>query len=192
MNTTYGTYDHIREIDTAPNNDGYFCRNTAGECAYRFVEYNRNDTRKTYPFLTKRVITAFGNQCYTYWKTENATQVKETSGIVDTLNFKISNGSVNDIITIPRQSVSENGTTYIYRGAKNTRCSQGCIWMWAFKYVGASTQPTFYQCAIRISDVSNTNNSTQIVSDDVVVLAASSIALQGTSENEQFQFYAHG
>lgn len=200
-----GSFDQIEDVEISKNNLGYYCLKTPGTCAYRFVEYNPNDLQRTYPAFTDRVIVASTDHCFTYWQTENATQANDTSGIVDATNFKISNGSINDSITIPKQSYSIDGTTYIYR-ARNTpqdatkfSCGDRCLWMWA--YVGDSKNATFYQCPITISKVRNTTKDNQNVPDNVAKLAASAIALQGlqavdSSSNEsiwtQFQYYPPG
>lgn len=205
-----GSYDQIQDIEKSKDYNGYFCRTTPGECAYRFVEYNPNDTQRNYPFLTDRVITASTGQCYTYWETEKVTPAKDTSGVMDAWKFKISNGSVHDTIIIPQQNGGLDATTYIYRGyhappqakAKNVRCGRRCIWMWAHKNPGDGENSTFYQCPITISNVYSTNGHptgpTQVVPDEVAYYAASSIALQGrlvvnphTKENiwTQFQFF---
>lgn len=187
--STRGSYHQIQDIVKSKDYHGYFCRTTPGECAYRFEEYNSEDTQKRYPFLTDRVITASTGHCYTYWETETPTPAKDTGGLLDAFNFKISNGSVNDSIIIPRHAGAVDATTYIYRGfhpppqakGKEVRCGNRCIWMWAHKNVGVGEKSAFYQCPITISNVISTNDhtiqKTQVVPDDVAYLAASSIAL---------------
>ena len=202
-----GTYDHIQDVVKSPDNYGYFCRNTPGECAYRFVEYNPDDEQRTYPLFTNRTITASTGECFTYQETEQPTQVKDTSGIADALEFKFSNGTVHDSIIIPQQLGGIDSTTYIYRGidlpqdTKKFSCGDRCIWMWAHKSPGSGENSTFYQCPITIGTVSNLNSDTQIVPDSIAKLAASSIALQGrwavngTSPQRiwtQFRFYPFG
>lgn len=201
--TSRGSYDRIEDVIQSGDNFGYFCRKTPGECAYRFVEYNPNDQQRTYPRFTNRVITASADRCSTYWETEDPKQNKDASGIIESVYYKISNGTAHDNITIPQQSGGGGATTYIYRGihpperAELMKCGHRCMWMWAHKNVGHGEKSTFYRCAITISHVSNVTSDTQIVPDGVALLAASAIALQGrwvgkpAKENSwvQFQFY---
>lgn len=202
-----GTYDQIQDVVKSTDNYGYFCRNTSGECAYRFVEYNRNDQERKYPLFTNRTITASAGQCFTYWETEEATPAKDASGIPDALNFTIFNGSDHDSIIIPEQLSGVDATTYIYRGtapppnATLFACGDRCIWMWAHKNAGHNETSTFYKCPITVRPVININKPSQIVPNSVARLAASAIALQGrwavknNSEGliwTQFQYYPFG
>lgn len=41
-----GSYDQIEDVAKSTSNQGYFCRITPGECAYRLVEYNPDDQQK--------------------------------------------------------------------------------------------------------------------------------------------------
>lgn len=94
--TKRGTYHHIHDVVESTDNYGYFCRKPSGECAYRFVEHNPHDQERKYPLFTNRTITASAGQCFTYLETEKATPAKDTSGILDALEYKISNGSAHD------------------------------------------------------------------------------------------------
>lgn len=201
--STRGFYDQIQDVYDSKDNYGYFCRKTPGECAYRFMEYNPEDHQRTYPRFTNRTITASAHQCYTYLE-EKREIVNDASGVNDALNFTIFNGSVHDNIIIPLQNGGEGATTYIYRGinvpqnAVTFSCGDRCIWMWAHKSEGKGENSTFYQCPINISHVSNTEDSTLDVPNDVARLAAAAIALQGRwigSDNNmiwtQFQFYPY-
>lgn len=205
--TTSGFYNEIQDVYKSRYNYGYYCRRTLGECAYRFVEYNPDDQQKTYPILTNRIITASADQCFEYLPIGTPELAKDTSGDMEALRYKIFNGSVHDQMVIPKQSGGQGATTYIYRGirppqkATKFSCGERCIWMWAHKSEGRGEHSTFYQCSINISNVSNTNNDTQNVPNDVARLAASSIALQGRwakgqdSDEQiwtQFQFYPFG
>lgn len=130
-----GSYDQIDDVVKSTDNYGYFCRNTPGECAYRFVEYNPDDHQKTYPLFTDWTITASPGQWSTYWQTEKATPTNDTSGISDGLRFKIFNGSDHDSIIIPQEFTGANATTYIYRGVKTPQkatkfsCGDRCIYL---------------------------------------------------------------
>ena len=202
-----GTYDQIQDVVKSTYNYGYFCRNTPGECAYRFVEYNPDDRQRIYPSFSNRTITASTGECFTYWESESPKLAKDTTGNLDAYQYKIFNGSVHDTIIIPSQLGGIDSTTYIYRGTntpENTKlfsCGDRCLWMWAHKSEGRGEKSTFYQCPITISPVSNINHDTQIVPDGVARLAASSIALQGrwavTRPSgpriwTQFRFYPYG
>lgn len=158
------------------------------------MEYNPEDQLKTYPSLTNRVITASAGQCSTYPKIKSATKG-------DALEFKISNDPANGTISIPKELGGMSGTTYIYRGfhppsgAGTFACGDRCIKMWAHTAAGYGDDSTFYECPISISNVSNIENETQNVPDDVARLAAAAIALQGRPLREpfrQYQFYPYG
>lgn len=193
-----GSYDQIEELYKSSDLLGYYCRKTPGECAYRFVEYNPEDRLKAYPYLTNRVITASAGQCSTYH------EIRKHTPKADALEYHISNGSVNDNITIPVQLEGGGGTTYIYRGwyppgeAKTFACGDRCIKMWAHQYAGPDEPSTFYECPINISNVTNIQNGqneAQDVPSDVACLAAAAIGLQGRQAKppyKQYQFYPYG
>lgn len=197
--TTVGHYNQIEDIYQSTDNPGYYCRTTREECAYRFAEYNPDYLRNRYPHLTKRVITASTGECSTYTEIKDSVRHNNCG-----LEFKITNGLVNDSITIPDQLGSPNGTTYIYRGfltpgeATEFACGDRCIWMWAHKSVGHGENSTFYRCPISISNVTNIEvgqKETQDVPRGVARLAAAAIALQGRQAEPpymQYQFFPFG
>lgn len=183
----------------------YYCRRDPGrqEFAYRFSEYNPNDTQKAYPQFTKRVITAASGICTEYRQLES---VDDTIGGDSALRFTYTNPTTgNGSIKIPTSFLGAAGTTYIYRGFKTPdkattwACGDRCLLMWAYKNYETDAEPKFYQCPITISEVSNSGQPEHNISHFVARLAAASIALQGRTHNpgagldwEQFQFYASG
>ena len=196
-----GPYNYTSQIIESHNDHRYYCRRTRHqqEFAYRFNEYNPDDTQNSYPQFTNRIITASAGQCFDY------TMVGEPQDVSDgILRYEYTNGTFNGSITIPGQSGTFDGTTYIYRGGNTPQeavinvnaCGPRCIWVWAHKLVGSGESSTFYQCPITVSQVSNTTNDTQKVSKDMARLSAASIALQGRPSGNniwtQYQLYAFG
>lgn len=194
-----GTYKEVGDIPKLNYDYKYFCREDRREFALRFNEYNPNDTQKAYPYFTHRTITASSGGCLEYNQVGN---VEDKGGLS---NFTYSNGSTSGSIVIPNAKLGREGTTYIYRGinppAGNVvyACGPRCLLMWAYKNVGGSNKPIFYECPITISKVSNASRPEHDIPDAVARLAAASIALQGqwsgTLKHEvftQYQFYAGG
>ena len=74
--------------------------------------------------------------------------------------------------------------------------------MWAYQNPGIQPKGIFYQCPVNISDVKNAGRPEHNIPNDVVKVAAASIALQGRftgdiqsyegKDFEQYQFYATG
>ena len=194
-----GAYNDTSQILTSRQNSRYYCRRTRHqqEFAYRFNEYNLNDTQQAYPRFTQRIITASAGQCFNY------TMVGDPRDLPDgNVFYEYSNGTFSSNITIPGQSGAWDGTTYIYRGSKPAEeaelyaCGPRCLWMWAHKSQGHGEPSTFYQCPITVNPVSNTSNDTQQISDGIARLAAASIATQGRPINanvsREYQLYAFG
>ena len=199
----YRTYNEIADVLNSEHDYQYYWRQTRNQqqLAYRFNEYNPDDTQKVYPFLTNRTITAESNKCYAYHETGTDNKEPQT--------FTYSNGIVNGSITIPNEYLGREGTTYIYRAfhdpthATAYGCGDRCIWMWAYKNPSGSPEPSaFYQCSVNISQVNNASQPEHFVPNDVAKIAAASIALQGRysgpvgnvdkQDNTQYQFYASG
>ena len=197
-----GSYKEIPDVLNSGNNYEYYCRREQDrqEFAYRFNEYNPNDTQLLYPLFTNRIVTASAGECFHY------SQVGESRIGPEMINFEYANESFSGNISIPKQSDGSSGTTYIYRGTEVPQneteysCGPRCLWMWAHKSQGQGESSTFIQCPITISSVSYTTRDTEILSDDLARLAASSIALQGrwTGNDSdhpswtQYQFYPFG
>ena len=200
-------YEDIAQVYNSSNDPPYFCRRTPGkqEFAYRFKEYNCDDSERMYPSFTNRVVTASSGVCFNY------TELHQTLGPdlynnMAAYNYTFSNSTYNSSISIPISSEGWTVTTYIYRGTKVPHlatvnsCGDRCMWIWAHRAsVPKNDTSTFYQCPITISKVSNASYATKYlqVPDSVARVAAASIALQGRwsgpEENKiwtQYQFYA--
>ena len=197
-----GNYTEITDVINSRQDYQFYCRHDRKEFAYRFKEYNPNDTQKAYPFFTNRTITAAYGQCFEYREVGNATDV--TIGRMNGLNFTYTNSSITGSIEIPFSSLGREATTYVYRDnnppadATTYSCGDRCLKMWAYKNPGKKETPMFYECPITVSLVINAIQSAHDVPDGVAKLAAASIALQGRfrdTENPiftQYQFYAGG
>jgi hypothetical protein len=201
-----GEYTEISEIQNPKLDYRWYCSQKSSnrqEFAYRFKEYNPDDTQKVYPYLTNRTITAAAGECVQHDVIGTREEANEAK------TFTYTNGSSTATITIPKSSLGREGTTYIYRdtekpeSAKTYACGSDrrCISMWAYKNPGENERDAFYECPIRISTVNNSTLSEHNVPDDVARTAAASIALQGrfrftgNSSNKNFiqhQFYASG
>ncbi len=206
FNSTF--YDEIPDILHNKDMYRYFHRNTSNEqqVAYRFNEYNPNDTQKIYPYLTNRTIYAEAKNCITY----NQTSADKSDP--QTLTYANDAGE-NGNITISLDYLGREGTTYIYRGfhdpttADLQSCGDRCLWMWAYKNPsgfpkGSPEPPMFYKCPVNISYVGNATLSAHRIPNDVVKMAAAAIALHGgytgppsdiSKQNyAAYQFYASG
>ena len=88
----YRTYNEIADVLNSEHDYQYYWRQTRNQqqLAYRFNEYNPDDTQKVYPSFTNRTITAESIKCYAYNNKEPQT-------------FTYSNGTVNGSITIPNE-----------------------------------------------------------------------------------------
>lgn len=204
-----GAYNDTSQILESQIDYRYYCRRTRHqqEFAYRFNEYNPKDTQKSYPHFTRRLITASAGQCFNYTMVDGP-----QNGWDGNKYYEYTNGTFSGNITIPRQSSTFDGTTYIYRAIKTPQqahrysCGPRCIWLWAHKALGHGESSTFYQCPITVNQVtvdlaSNALKDTQKISDDLALHSAASIALQGRpsssspSSNKtwtQYQLYAFG
>ena len=194
-----GPYNDTSQVLESKNDYRYYCRHTRHqqEFAYRFNEYNPADKLKSYPHFTNRIITASAGECMNY------TMVGNPRGLSDgNLLYEYANDTFRGNITIPAQSGTYDGTTYIYRGLNTPQeavtyaCGPRCIRIWAHKSTGNGENSTFYACSITVSTVSNAPNETQKISDGMARIAAASIALQGRPANQkswtQYQLYAFG
>ncbi len=205
LGSSCGQYQELADILISRHDYYYYCRRDSGrqEFAYRFSEYNPDDTQKAYPHFTSRIITAASGICTEYHQLES---VNATIGDDSAKQFKYTNPTKgNGSIRIPTSFLGDAGTTYIYRGfntpdkATDWACGDRCLLMWVYKNKEADEGPIFYECPITISEVSNSGQPEHNISNFVASLAAASIALQGTTHKpfadldwEQFQFYASG
>ncbi|KAI9716441.1 MAG: hypothetical protein M1812_005336 [Candelaria pacifica] len=201
-------YEDIAQVYNSTEAHQYFCRRLPGmnEYAYRFNEYNINDTIRAYASFTNRVITASSGKCYKYDQLEGTkpTLGKDVYGHMAAWNNTFSNSSnYRSNILIPASSEGGTATVYIYRGLKlpsedeENACGDRCIWLWAHRTsISLDSSSTFFQCPITISEVSNATKPFYHVPDSVARMAAASISLQGRwsghSDNKiwtQYQFY---
>lgn len=205
LGSSCGPYTELADVIGSQQDYYYYCRRDPGrqEFAYRFSEYNPNDTQKAYPQFTSRIITAASGICTEHEQIENITA---TLGGESAKHFTYTNPTNgHNGIRIPTSFLGDYGTTYIYRdpGTPDTAtawaCGDRCLLMWAYSNYASDEGPKFYECPITISEVSNSGQPEHNVSHFVARLAAASIALQGRTHGtwpnldwEQFQFYASG
>ncbi|KAL8955315.1 MAG: hypothetical protein Q9193_006788 [Seirophora villosa] len=166
-------YDDIDDVLRSQTNPKYYCRRTPGqrEFAYRFLEYNPDDTERTYPHLTDRAITASAAQCQQYSVTK-VESVTTKSG--RWLNYTYENRDINGSILLPIAVDNFYGTVYTYQGSKTpeeaTTTRKG--------------DSIFYQCPVTINEVRNAQLPAHEVSPGIARLAAASIGLQGGQSDE--------
>lgn len=199
-----GIYNTEEDIIKTKFDYQYYCRTDRHEFAHRFFEYNKNDTQKSFPHFTKRIITASAGDCMEYDEVDSKV---DKVGEMRAQEISYRNESFSDSISIPISSLGREGTTYICRDDK--RPFEACewaygprgLWMWAYKNPGAQNKPKVYQCSITISNVTNSRDPRHDIPNDVARAAAASIALQGrwrpdAAETTQiytnYQFYASG
>ena len=106
-----GIYEDISDLQLSKYDYGYYCQRDRREFAYRFNEYNPDDTQKSYPLFTNRTITASSGDCFIYSQIGTPTLVPDIEGDLEAMNYTYTNGSFNGTISIPKSSL---GTTYIY------------------------------------------------------------------------------
>ena len=179
-------YNDISDVINSRQDCHIYCKNGTdrNEYAYRFKEYSPNDTARAYPRFTNRVITSSSSKCQTYKQT-NRTILPDKTHVLD---YALPNGSNASSMRIPGEYITDRSTQYIYRDndpppkARSLSCGPRCITIWARLAgdVKNDAGALFYECDITISEVSNvTDPKTQAISNDVVRLAAASIALSG-------------
>ena len=182
------SYTKIKDVLQSPGRPKYFCRRTPPgqqEFAYRFLEYSPDDKQRVYPYLTSRVITASAGSCNQY----NFSSVNIGSVIGSKWsNYTYTNGTYSGSILLPLQVDTFDGTVYTYRGfnipqnATVQACGQRCMWVLSHKTAKPGEESTFYQRPVTVDPVQSYSKPLQAaheVSDDIVRLAASSIAWQG-------------
>ncbi|KAL8684702.1 MAG: hypothetical protein Q9224_006178, partial [Gallowayella concinna] len=205
LSADQGDYDDIADLAKSKQDFSVWGRRDRKEFAHRFNEYNRNDTRRIYPYLTNRIISSASGE-----RTEYDVDEKPDSAImggVKASKFTYRKASFQKTILIPLSSLGPGGTTYIYRGlldpskatSPDVVCGDRCMYMWVFRNGGKAGGPRLYQCPITVSHVSNSKLPEHNVPDSVARVAAVSIALQGRFQGprdgvdfHQYQFYARG
>ena len=169
------------------------------EYSYRFNEYNFNDKDKSYPYFTNRIIIARSGDCITYDEI-NRIYLPDVHGNGNGFKIWYRNDTFNNSISIPKSSLGNYATTYIYRGskppaeAKSTACGDRCITMWAYKNpITSNLTGTLYECPINVTVVSNAMQDAHKIPDGVAREAAASIALQerwsGTFQDQHYVQY---
>ncbi|KAL8784781.1 MAG: hypothetical protein Q9213_003761 [Squamulea squamosa] len=214
LRTKCGFYKNITEVVESKHDHAYYCSKnmTNPEFAYRFNEYNPGDLQETYPRFTNRTITASAGECLVYEVKKTTDAPKDVDGRGPGKTFSYGNDTFTAEMQIPASSLGLSSTTYMYRGyhapqdaALQTCGDPRCTWLWAYKNPQDNKTdndrdpPKFYKCPITISNVTNIQKDSQIVSDDMARIAAVSIALQGRwsgspkSRNfRSYQFYPFG
>ncbi|KAL8722752.1 MAG: hypothetical protein Q9225_000813 [Loekoesia sp. 1 TL-2023] len=210
-----GYFTDTASVISSKQNFRYYCRRntTIQGFAYRFNEYNPQDTQKTYPKFTNRTITAFSQPCNEYPEVDGAsrqTTVGDPKGssynYISAINFTYIDGLANQSIVIPTSTLGREGTTYIFRGfhppaeADLFKYGDRGMRVWAYRNPGeGQEQGRFYECPVTVSGVGNVLNPKHNISDGLAREAAASIALQGQWRGEsndpnfmQWQWYAHG
>ncbi|KAL8955855.1 MAG: hypothetical protein Q9193_006438 [Seirophora villosa] len=197
-----GRYNQSAEIYDATKNPPYFCRTGQPEFAYRFKEYNQNDTERMYPSLTNRIITTSCGRCFKYEETSQTAEQELNAYGTATL-YTFSNGSHTENIAIPLSHQGWAATTYVYRGQKlpqratGQSCGDRCLWIWAVRF-GVQDEPesTLFQCPITVGNVTNTALEAHKVPNGIALVTAASIALNGRWSGKiedkhwtQYQFY---
>lgn len=209
-----GYFTNVQSIIDSKKDYRYYCRRntTVEEFGIRFNEYNANDTRRTYPHFTRRIITASSGPCNEYPQVGPTTPatvgnpLTDGENVISALNHTYAiNTTSNGSIIIPTSARGNEGTTYIYRGdyrpQENViyRYGPRGLWMWAYRNAGLDRTPLFYECPVTVNPAVNVVDSAHNISDDVAREAVASIALQGqwhgASEDpswRQWQWYAFG
>ncbi|KAL9603993.1 MAG: hypothetical protein Q9219_000755 [cf. Caloplaca sp. 3 TL-2023] len=190
-----GSYRDISDVLRSTNDYQYYHREDPRQYAYRFNEYNIDDTQRRYPFFTDRTFTAESLHCSRH--DELSKEGKEST----TFTYGSPDGGN---ITIPNNFLGREGTTYIYKafhapaGADWFSCGDKCLKMWAYKNPwGARKSGFFYECDVSISSVSNAYATQHEIPDKTIKEALAAIALRGQYRGEkgglnyqQQQFYA--
>ena len=189
-----GNYSDTASIINSKQDFRYYCRRntTIQEFAYRFKEYNPNDTQHVYPHFTTRIITASSGLCNEYQETSRDRDDPGHIGddanggvnYVSSVKFDYTNKAANrnGSINIPTSALGNDGTTYIFRGpeaplnATKYACGDRCIWMWAYKNPSSpdsdDSGQVFYECPITVGTVTNMYNPKHNISDDTARQAA--------------------
>ena len=209
VNSRCGSYHDVNDVINSKQDYPYYCRRQPGrqEFAYRFSEYNPNDTEKSYPHFTNRVMTASSGICIEHDQVGYIDySLDEDSARL--YNYTNPTKGFNQIV-IPTSFLGDDGTTYIWRAFETPdyptiwACGDRCLWMWVYTNWGSTAWRTgasakFYECPVTVSEVGNSARSEHHLSDYIAKIAVASIALQGRlhfrpeKDWEQFQFYASG
>ena len=199
-------YNSTADILSANQSCPYFCSANGQEFAYRFNEYNPNDTNFAYPFLTNRLIRSKVEACYPYdidWAESRF--ISSSDGVNDTHLFSYHNSTYNSTIPVPRYATGINSTTYIYNGlnipqkATLIACGPRCLTIYVLRH-GKPFPSNIFSCDISMTNVTNTTAKWQEYPDNMTRLAIASIALTGNARDpkepqlswKQWQLYPWG
>lgn len=171
----------------------YFRRHDRQEYAFRYSEYNPNDTARTYPYLTDRIITASPGGCLEHSITKTS-RIDDPDGRGAVTKFEFSNSPYSSHITVNNAHLTHDATTYVYQGFKIPQhatifdCGDRCMVIYALRQGGGvrKEHDRLFECTITISSVTSVSDPVLLehhVPDDVARLAAASIALQGRYQN---------
>ena len=187
----------------------YFYNRNGRDFAFRYSEYDPQDTARSYPYLTDRIVKASTGDCHQY--AVSSSYLRDSNdGLQAEFVWSFNNDTYDGVLPIPKASQAFDSTTYVYNGTdlpQNTTteaCGPRCLWVYAFQDTGPLREmkpPELYQCPITITDVSNVTNDAQMLSDDNARIAAASITLTGRYTNpnrseekhwEQHRLYPFG
>ena len=181
-------YTTVADILSNKQDCYYFCRTDEQEYAFRYAEYNPEDTARAYPRFTNRTITASPGKCLEYnFDSDAGEGVPSPDGFGSETSFPYSNDTFTGNITIPNSNSANDATTYIYNGelqpqdAQAYACGPRCLKMFILRTQGPVTtrEVKLFECPITVSSVSNAILPQHDISDTNAQLAAASIALTG-------------
>ena len=202
-------YSTEEDIKKANQSCSYFERNDGQEYAYRFREYNPEDTSRTYPYLTTRIIKASPGSCYQFnIDADTVHPINGSDGTLGVFVYPFHNETYNGSLPIPRGDAAFDATSYVWNGTSPPKndtenvCGPRCVWLYAFQSIGIITKrpDLMFKCPITVGVVSDVLLPTQNVTDETARLAAASIALSGRYTNpdgptqvwQQYQLFLWG
>lgn len=199
----YSTIEDILNSKKGTSECRYYCSTDRNkqQFAYRFHEYNPDDKSRTYPHLTERIVTASSGECQNY---SIRLSPKPTENGNLRYEYYINSDTIEGNMTIPVSLNADDATTYVYRGihipqkAALQRCGSRCMTVWAHRSRGHGEDPQIYACPITVENVTNVDIDSQNISDEIAILAATSIALSGRRNSDkhenwnQYQLYTYG
>ena len=204
-------YHNDSEILSGDQSCDVFKKVGAGEHAYRFSDYNPDDTNRAYPYLSNRTIKVSVEQCYQYdIDFNNSPTVSSLDGTNDVQVLAFTNQTYTGHIPIPRADGAFNATTYIYNGTDmpmsttQVSCGPRCLRMYVYRlgdanYPAAASDTHIFSCQISVSEVFNATRPWHELSDANARLAIASIALTGRFTGDeshadwrQYRYYTWG
>ncbi|KAL8825087.1 MAG: hypothetical protein Q9170_007932 [Blastenia crenularia] len=201
LDADIGRYSDISEVLHSKQNHRYYHRTERHrqQLAYRFNEHDPRDEFRSYPFFTNRTVTAESLNCSIY------DEIRADEKDPTTFRYSSPDRSFRGAISIPKDYLGKNGTTYIYRGynspesAPKYSCGDRCVKMLAYKNHPRNGSNAFYECSVSVSAVANASEPQHDIPNKIAKLAAAAIAVQGhykgAEDNrnyQQYTFYASG